>query len=1235
MRGTQQSLARRVTLLYVLLGGAWIIFSDQLLAFLVRHPPQMATLQTVKGWIFVAISATLLYSLLRYEVRKRQGVAAELYRVNRALRTLSECNQILIRTTEEPELLQRICQGIVTVGGYRMAWVGYPELDPARRIRPMAQAGVAAGYLETAPISWADTEHGREPAGQAIRTGQPCVSRDILSDPSFGPWRAAAAQRGYAAAIALPLISAGQTLGVLNIYADEPGAFDGEAVRLMTELANDLAFGVSNLRLRSAHQQAEAQVHFQKSLLECQSEAAPDGILVVSPDRKWLSVNKRFLEMWHIPADVTTTQSSELAIQSVIDQLVDPQEFLDKVHYLYTYTDDTSYDEIRLKNGRTFDRYSAPVSSEDGIHYGRVWYYRDITVRKQAETALQQSHEQISNILESITDAFFALDHTWNFIYVNREAEQLLRRPRDELLGQNIWAVFPEAISSTFYTMYHQVREQQGPLVFEEFYPPLETWFEVHAYPSPDGIAVYFRDTTARKRAANHQATRFAVTRILAEAETRSAAIPQLLQAICEGMDWELGQMWQVDAATNHLTWEGNWYRPTFDAQEFIQSSRTTSFARGQGLVGRVWAGGEPAWIADVATDGSFQRKDIAIAYGLHATFAFPIFNGREVTGVITFFSWEVRRPDPDILTLMTDIGSQIGQFVARKQAEEALTWEAEVNAAMATLSHQLIALVAPEKIATLVLEQAKRLTGSTFGYVGYIDQQTGFLVCPTMTRDIWEVCQVMNKGIVFEQFGGLWGWVLNHRQPLLTNEPATDPRSTGTPGGHVPIERFLSVPAMMGPTLLGQIALANAPRDYTDRDLAVIQRMASIYAMAIQRKRDEDAIRQYAGRLQHIHAIDRAILSAHSPADIAQATLSHLYKLVPYQHACVALFDSETDTARILANYAYDTFQPAMQESIPLRAFRSLVAIWEGQTYVKTTVESDDWQPPCCQVALSKRLHSFLTVPLIVQQNTIGALTLGATTSDAFSAESIELVQEVVNQLAIAIQQARLFEQVHDGRERLQTLSRRLVEIQEIERRHIARELHDEIGQTLTGLHLLLEMNSRVVGTQSQNLQNAQLLVNELMRRVREISLDLRPAMLDDLGLLPTLRWHFNRYTTQTGIEVLFKHHGVERRFVSDIETAIYRLVQEALTNIARHAQVDILTVRLWADEEVLEVQIEDTGIGFDQDRILAGKTSSGLTGMRERVELLGGTFAIRSQPGQGTCLAVIMPLEHAVVAV
>ncbi|MFP4438693.1 MAG: GAF domain-containing protein [Chloroflexaceae bacterium] len=822
MRGTQQSLARRVTLLYVLLGGAWIIFSDQLLAFLVRHPPQMATLQTVKGWIFVAISATLLYSLLRYEVRKRQGVEAELYRVNRALRTLSECNQILIRTTEEPELLQRICQGIVTVGGYRMAWVGYLEHDPARRIRPMAQAGVAAGYLETAPISWADTERGREPAGQAIRTGQPCVRRNSITDASLGPWRAAAAQRGYAAAIALPLINAGQTLGVLNIYADEPEAFDGEAVRLMTELANDLAFGVSNLRLRSAHQ-----------------------------------------------------------------------------------------------------------------------------------------------------------------------------------------------------------------------------------------------------------------------------------------------------------------------------------------------------------------------------------------------------------------------------QAEEALTWEAEVNAAMATLSHQLIALVAPEQIATLVLEQAKRLTGSTFGYVGYIDQQTGFLVCPTMTRDIWEVCQVMNKGIVFEQFGGLWGWVLDHRQPLLTNEPATDPRSGGTPIGHVPIERFLSVPAMMGPTLLGQIALANAPRDYTDRDLAVIQRMASIYAMAIQRKQDEDAIRQYAGRLQHIHAIDRAILSAHSPADIAQATLSHLYKLVPYQHACVALFDSEIDTARILANYAYDTFQPAMQESIPLRAFRSLVDLWEGQTYVKTTVESDDWQPPCCQVALSKRLHSFLTVPLIVQQNTIGALTLGATTPDAFSAESIELVQEVVNQLAIAIQQARLFEQVHDGRERLQTLSRRLVEIQEIERRHIARELHDEIGQTLTGLHLLLEMNSRVVGTQSQNLQNAQLLVNELMRRVREISLDLRPAMLDDLGLLPTLRWHFNRYTTQTGIEVLFKHHGVERRFASDIETAIYRLVQEALTNIARHAQVDILTVRLWADEEVLEVQIEDTGIGFDQDRVLAGKTSNGLTGMRERVELLGGTFAIRSQPGQGTCLTVTMPLEHVVVAV
>jgi signal transduction histidine kinase len=208
--------------------------------------------------------------------------------------------------------------------------------------------------------------------------------------------------------------------------------------------------------------------------------------------------------------------------------------------------------------------------------------------------------------------------------------------------------------------------------------------------------------------------------------------------------------------------------------------------------------------------------------------------------------------------------------------------------------------------------------------------------------------------------------------------------------------------------------------------------------------------------------------------------------------------------------------------------------------------------------------------------------------------------------------------------------LSRRLVEIQEGERRHIARELHDEIGQALTGLHLLLEMMNRAttLAQVQSKLGDARQLVYDLMTQVREMSLDLRPAMLDDLGLLPTLRWYFNRYTTQTGIPVIFKHTAMEQRFAPEIETVVYRLIQEALTNVARYAQVEEVTVRIWKDPQTLGMHIEDTGIGFDPEAALATNASSGLAGMHERVGLLGGTLEIESSPGQGTCIVIDLPL-------
>jgi PAS domain S-box-containing protein len=214
-------------------------------------------------------------------------------------------------------------------------------------------------------------------------------------------------------------------------------------------------------------------------------------------------------------------------------------------------------------------------------------------------------------------------------------------------------------------------------------------------------------------------------------------------------------------------------------------------------------------------------------------------------------------------------------------------------------------------------------------------------------------------------------------------------------------------------------------------------------------------------------------------------------------------------------------------------------------------------------------------------------------------------------------------------SRQRLAELSARLVHTQENERRALAYELHDEIGQQLTGLNLILESGARATATQLRaKLSEAQQLVNVLTGQVRQLSLDLRPPMIDDLGLLPTLQWQVQRYTQQTGVAVDFKHSGLDAALPPHVAISAFRIVQEALTNIARHAGTAAAAVRVWVSAGQLNLTIEDQGRGFDVAAWLPGRTV-GLAGMRERAELLGGQLILDSTPGEGTRIRASLPIN------
>jgi PAS domain S-box-containing protein len=216
------------------------------------------------------------------------------------------------------------------------------------------------------------------------------------------------------------------------------------------------------------------------------------------------------------------------------------------------------------------------------------------------------------------------------------------------------------------------------------------------------------------------------------------------------------------------------------------------------------------------------------------------------------------------------------------------------------------------------------------------------------------------------------------------------------------------------------------------------------------------------------------------------------------------------------------------------------------------------------------------------------------------------------------------------------QKLSVELMNAQEAERKRISQELHDELGQALTAMRINLTALEKDLfpsfPASRKKLIETSLLVDETLEHVRELSHALRPTMLDELGLVPTLRWYVNRYAERLGIEVEFEAMDLGDRPAAEIETALYRIVQEALTNIAKHAQARRVHLRLSRQESRVTALIEDDGIGFDVQKRMAADapgSGAGLFGMRERVALWGGTFMIQSRPDQGTQIFVELPLS------
>lgn len=432
-----------------------------------------------------------------------------------------------------------------------------------------------------------------------------------------------------------------------------------------------------------------------------------------------------------------------------------------------------------------------------------------------------------------------------------------------------------------------------------------------------------------------------------------------------------------------------------------------------------------------------------------------------------------------------------------------------------------------------------------------------------------------------------------------------------------IPIEIFIS--SMKNKDV--QVGMVLAFRDISERKRA----LEEIHRYATRSEALLRAAEQLNARLD-VNAVLKLVCEICNHTLNTTATSAFLNEA-----AQNALISTTIAVNEEVSNYEFETQRFSTRYNIPIDLITNILSQSKPILVIKDIQASDTPGIPYLNkikemgmrsLAISGMYHHNVLMGILVAQ-------MHGTIRD-FTQEDLELLRGLTDHASIAVGNATLFEQVVASRERQQALTRRLVDVQEDERRSLARELHDQIGQTMTGLQFSLSaLLPQASSEQKIKIAEIQKLVSNLIAQTREISINLRPSMLDDTGLILTLLWHFNRYTSQTDIQVDFKHSNlIDKRFRTEIETNIFRIIQEALTNVARYAKTDSVDVLLKFEEQIITLEISDQGQGFDLDSV---DTSShmGLNSMRDRAYSVGGLMDIQTEPGRGTHIHVVIPLS------
>jgi len=486
---------------------------------------------------------------------------------------------------------------------------------------------------------------------------------------------------------------------------------------------------------------------------------------------------------------------------------------------------------------------------------------------------------------------------------------------------------------------------------------------------------------------------------------------------------------------------------------------------------------------------------------------------------------------------------------------------------------------------------------------------------------------------ILFSIGIGILVWILESFAMMIIFHEGDLITQIFTPSPHVILRRLVSMVILLGLFIVVGL-ISNFPLFYGNKSTTRAVFHSITKRDIVGRKRVEEDIERHNKEMRVLNAISKTVSQTLDLDRILNDAIREVLNLdimSDEAHCLVFLVDERTGLLSLAAHQGTPDDHLCLTQSLGVRECICGLVVDEGETIFVKDSSGDTRHTRKWDTMLD---HKDLCLPLKARGTILGVINIRLPMTIEIAERDIDFLATVVDQISVAIENARLFEEVTRQHDRLRHLGTRLAKAEEAERKRLAKELHDQVGQNLTALGVNINIiNSQLSGEKNQKvsacLDESQRLVDETTERIRGVMADLRPPILDDYGIVAALHWYCDQFSQRIGIPVKIRGNKTEPKFEPNIEIALFRIAQEALTNITKHAEAKSVEVHLTWDEEMVRLEISDDGKGLGLEESPSSGIGWGLLIMGERAEAIGGQFKIQSNSsGKGTQIIVEMPL-------